>query len=239
MRGIMRMQRDLAQSGSVSQNGAGTPNVSIANLFQDNAVGGPSKRIIDIVLAFCSIIVLFPALTFIAILILIVDRRPIIIRQSRIGRGGATFWCFKYRTMIVDSDEYLRRYFEKHPTALMEWQSTRKLKCDPRITALGRALRRMSLDELPQLYNIIKGEMSFVGPRPIVAEEIEKYGSYFSDYICARPGLTGIWQTSGRNEISYETRVALDSEYVRNWSLRADVVILLRTIPAVISFPGC
>jgi lipopolysaccharide/colanic/teichoic acid biosynthesis glycosyltransferase len=141
--------------------------------------------------------------------------------------------------MVVDSDQALKRYLISNAEAAREWEQTQKLKKDPRITSLGSILRASSLDELPQLFNILRGEMSFVGPRPIVTAEISKYGTQIDAYLRARPGLTGAWQVSGRNDVSYETRVALDRDYVENWTFSRDMVILLKTVRVVVTSHGC
>jgi exopolysaccharide production protein ExoY len=135
--------------------------------------------------------------------------------------------------MAMNGDEILRQYLAANPEAAEEWRATRKLKNDPRVTAVGAVLRKLSLDELPQLLNIIRGEMSVVGPRPVVDEELSYYESAAAYYLSTRPGLTGLWQISGRNDVSYKTRVAFDTHYVQNWSMRQDVFIIVKTIPAV------
>jgi exopolysaccharide production protein ExoY len=135
--------------------------------------------------------------------------------------------------MSINGDEILRAHLHTNPDARMEWEATRKLKKDPRVTPVGVVLRKLSLDELPQLYNILVGDMSIVGPRPVVQDELKNYGTSASFYLRSRPGLTGLWQVSGRNDVSYETRVAFDRQYVENWSLMRDMVIIVRTVPAV------
>jgi exopolysaccharide production protein ExoY len=140
--------------------------------------------------------------------------------------------------MVPNAAEVLDRYLASNPEAAAEWQLARKLKTDPRITPLGSVLRKSSVDELPQLVNILKGHMSFVGPRPIVTEEIEKYGQFFASYEKARPGLTGPWQISGRNDVSYHERILLDHDYAQNWSFSKDIAILVKTIPAVLKSRG-
>jgi exopolysaccharide production protein ExoY len=135
--------------------------------------------------------------------------------------------------MAVNGDEVLRNYLKANPQAAEEWRATRKLKFDPRVTVVGTVLRKLSLDELPQLLNILRGEMSVVGPRPVVDEELNLYDSFAAFYLSTRPGLTGLWQISGRNDVSYDTRIAFDTQYVQNWSLIGDVAIIVKTIPAV------
>jgi len=145
---------------------------------------------------------------------------------------------WKFRTMCVNSTEVLDEYLRAHPEARAEWYATRKLRRDPRVTSIGNFLRRYSLDELPQVWNVLVGTMSLVGPRPIVAAEVEKYGERFQFYCRVKPGLTGLWQVSGRSELSYDARVALDCEYVRRWSLFRDLIILTKTFTAVIKQDG-
>jgi len=161
------------------------------------------------------------------------DGGSIFYGHRRIGYNGTTFRCLKFRTMAENGDALLHQYFEENPEALEEWRATRKLQDDPRVTVLGTVLRKLSLDELPQLINILKGEMSIVGPRPVVEDELELYETSAVYYLRSRPGLTGLWQVSGRNDVSYAARIAFDTHYVRNWSLTRDLVIVARTIPAV------
>ena len=148
------------------------------------------------------------------------------------------FQCLKFRSMVIDADRVLQHLLETNQQAASEWAATQKLRDDPRITWVGNLLRKSSLDELPQLLNVLRLEMSLVGPRPIVASEIEKYGENIAFYYDTRPGLTGLWQVSGRSETSYERRVQLDTWYVRNWSIRHDLVILAKTVPAVLKRRG-
>lgn len=204
----------------------------------DCPLGGRTKRAFDFAAAVAAIVMLAPLLILITLLIYILTGGPAVIRHIRIGQGGTKFGCYKFRSMVVNGDEVLRAHLAADTNAREEWTKTRKLTADPRITTLGRILRKTSLDELPQLFNIVMGDMSFVGPRPIVEEEIHKYGSAFGEYRRARPGLTGCWQVSGRNDTSYDERVALDQHYVCNWSFARDLEIILRTIPAVIKAKG-
>jgi lipopolysaccharide/colanic/teichoic acid biosynthesis glycosyltransferase len=140
--------------------------------------------------------------------------------------------------MCTNSAQVLERYLEAHPGAQAEWRKAHKLKCDPRVTRVGNFLRRTSLDELPQLWNVLTGTMSLVGPRPIVAAEVEKYGEYFADYCMVKPGITGLWQVSGRSEMTYPQRVQLDREYAQAWSLQGDLKIMVRTLPSVVNQDG-
>lgn len=158
--------------------------------------------------------------------------------HERIGRNGKPFRCLKFRTMVPDAKERLEALLASDPEARAEWERDHKLTNDPRITRLGAFLRKTSLDELPQFFNVLKGEMSLVGPRPITAEECKKYGESYDLYIRFRPGITGIWQVSGRNNISYPARVALDSQYALNQSIYFDFVILLRTFGVIATGVG-
>lgn len=202
-------------------------------------VGGYAKRSFDLSAAFIAIALLLPLICLIALAIRLSDGGPAFFRHRRIGRSGIPFDCFKFRTMAVNSDDVLRHHLAANHEAAQEWSATRKLKNDPRITALGAALRKTSVDELPQLFNIVKGEMSLVGPRPIVAAEVSKYGDRITHYFSARPGLTGKWQVSGRNDVDYESRVKLDCGYVENWSFWQDLSIIIKTVGVVVSSRGC
>lgn len=197
-----------------------------------------SKRVLDVILASLGLLVLIVLFAIIAAAIAISDRGPVFIRHRRIGKDGVSFPCFKFRTMVLDADTALERHLADNPSARAEWRDTRKLKNDPRVTPLGRVLRETSLDELPQLFNILRGDMSIVGPRPIVADEAARYGGAILYYKAVRPGLTGLWQCSGRNDVGYDQRVMLDTRYVQTWSLTQDVAIIFKTIPAVLLSRG-
>jgi rhamnosyltransferase len=190
------------------------------------------KRIIDILACLLLIPLLIPVCGLIALLIRLMSSGPALFAHRRIGRGGAPFAMWKFRTMHADSEAVLQQYLNEHPEARNEWASTHKLLRDPRVTPLGRILRRYSLDELPQIWNIVRSEMSLVGPRPIVTEEVEKYAERFSCYCAVKPGVTGLWQVSGRSVLTYDERVALDCRYVNEWSLQLEARILLKTLPA-------
>ena len=196
------------------------------------------KRAIDVMLVILATPVLLPLCLGIAIAIRLTSPGPIFFSHRRIRKHGAFFSMWKFRTMCVNSAQVLEDYLHAHPEARVEWRENHKLRNDPRITRVGAFLRRTSLDEVPQFWNVLEGTMSLVGPRPIVAAEVEKYGEYFADYCKVRPGLTGLWQVSGRSEVTYEERVQLDCEYVRDWSLIGDVKILLRTFPSVANQDG-
>jgi exopolysaccharide production protein ExoY len=197
-------------------------------------VGGRIKRILDVAIAGTTLVLLSPLLVMVALLIYMRMGRPILFPQQRIGFEGRPFACFKFRTMVNDAEAALQSYLAENPQAAREWSLRQKLEHDPRVTMLGRLLRRSSIDELPQLFNVLSGHMSCVGPRPVVSDELARYGKHRKDYVKARPGLTGAWQVSGRNRLSYRRRVALDSHYVRKWSIWRDLWILIMTIPAVL-----
>jgi len=181
---------------------------------------------------------LVPLALGIALLIRLDSRGPILIRHRRIGRFGRHFMCYKFRSMVPDADEILDRHLANNPEAREQWQRDHKLRNDPRITRVGKFLRQTSLDELPQLLNVLVGQMSLVGPRPIIDKEVRRYGTGFDLYCRVRPGITGLWQVSGRNDLPYHERVRLDVYYVRNWSVWMDLYILTRTIVAVLFSRG-
>jgi exopolysaccharide production protein ExoY len=196
------------------------------------------KRLFDISVGLLALAFLAPLILVVTGLMLIAQGRPIFIKHERIGRSGAKFPCFKLRSMVTNSDEALRKYLSEHQAAAEEWLETRKLKNDPRITLLGGFLRKSSVDELPQLLNVLRGEMSLVGPRPVVSDELVRYGEHVEDYKKVRPGLTGLWQVSGRSNLSYKDRVLLDVKYVREWSFYRDIGIMLKTVPALLKSSG-
>jgi exopolysaccharide production protein ExoY len=196
-------------------------------------LGGFVKRGFDIVGALAGLIALSPLFLLVAALVRFSDGGSVLYAHRRIGRGGSIFGCLKFRTMVEDGDSVLASYFGANPEAKAEWDATRKLRDDPRVTRVGAVLRKLSLDELPQIINILQGHMSIVGPRPVVRDELENYGNAAVFYLKSRPGLTGLWQISGRNDISYDTRVAFDRHYVENWSLILDLRIIIKTVPAV------
>ncbi|MCA3382736.1 MAG: sugar transferase [Roseomonas sp.] len=197
-----------------------------------------AKRALDIIGAGLGLVLLSPFFLIVALLVR-ADGGPAFFAHQRVGRGGKLFGCLKFRSMVIDSQTRLEALLASDPAARAEWEATRKLKNDPRITRIGRFLRSTSLDELPQLINVLRGEMSLVGPRPVQEAEIDRYyGASAAHYMAVRPGITGLWQVSGRSETSYESRVALDVSYVSRPSLLADLSILLRTPVAVLSRRG-
>lgn len=196
------------------------------------------KLAFDMVLTLVGTICISPILALLVVLIKLDSSGPAVFAHRRIGRRGKSFPCYKFRTMCVDADIKLKEYLAANPAARREWEAEFKLKDDPRVTKIGKFLRKTSLDELPQIFNVLKGEMSLVGPRPIVAEEIVKYGDYINDYYMVRPGITGMWQVNGRSDTTYDERVRMDSWYVRNWSVWLDIVMLFRTFKTVIGGKG-
>lgn len=196
------------------------------------------KRAIDLFVIALAAPLLLPLLFIVAAVVKYNSTGPVFFSHRRILRGGAFFSMWKFRTMCVNSSEVLEQYLTQHPKARTEWNRTHKLRTDPRVTSVGLFLRRYSLDELPQVWNVIMGRMSLVGPRPIVAAEVEKYGEFFDCYCRAKPGVTGLWQVSGRSKLSYEVRVKLDCKYVEEWTLLLDLKILLATLRSVVNQDG-
>ncbi|WP_415183142.1 sugar transferase [Phaeovulum sp.] len=204
----------------------------------EKAAGSQLKRILDITGASLAIIALSPLLICVALMVWVTSPGPVFYGHQRIGQGGRPFKCWKFRSMILDSERALARHLANSPTARQEWHETRKLRDDPRITSIGQTLRATSLDELPQLFNVLLGDMSLVGPRPVVKDELALYGRSARYYLRARPGITGLWQVSGRSETAYSRRVALDRAYVKNAGFLMDLSILLRTVPVVLKARG-
>jgi len=203
-----------------------------------NPVDKTFKTVFDITLALILTLVFSPLLIIIYLAIFITTGNNPVFRQKRIGKEGKEFDIYKFKTMVENADEILKQYLEQNSKAKEEYEKYHKLKDDPRITKIGKFLRRTSLDELPQLINILKGEMSLIGPRPILPNEISKFGEYFEYYKAVKPGITGLWQVSGRNELDFYQRIRLDVWYVRNWSIELDFLILLKTILIVLSRKG-
>lgn len=196
------------------------------------------KRTFDVVFAVLFAIAALPVFLLIALAVLFESSGPVFFGHERIGRGGRSFRLWKFRTMRVDGDEVLARHLAEDPEAAEEWRLNRKLRRDPRVTRIGRLLRRSSLDELPQIWNILRGDMSVAGPRPIVRDEIVNYGTAYALYALTAPGLTGLWQVSGRNDTSYRRRVELDAAYVRHWTPRLDAELLFKTVGVVLKGKG-
>ncbi|WP_394729143.1 sugar transferase [Altererythrobacter sp. GH1-8] len=207
----------------------------IASLNTETGAHDPdSAQWLDRGLALLLLIFLAPLLIATAIAIVATSRGSIFFRQTRIGHGGKGFLCYKFRTMEVDAERRLEFLLQNDAEARREWERDQKLRNDPRITSIGHFLRKSSIDELPQLLNVVLGDMRLVGPRPIVESERHKYGRYFRDYCSVRPGITGLWQVSGRNDVSYRRRVAYDVLYSKHRSLLVDIGILFATVPCVL-----
>ncbi len=196
------------------------------------------KRSFDLSMVIVALILLLPLLAAGVLALRILQGRPVFIRHKRIGQHGKSFYCLKFRTMVTDAQDVLQRHLETNESARKEWAENFKLRDDPRVTPLGSVLRKSSLDELPQLWNIFRGEMSIVGPRPIVVDEVRRYGANIDDYHKVKPGLTGLWQVSGRSDIDYATRVRMDVEYVKSISVLRDLKIIALTVPALVTSRG-
>lgn len=192
------------------------------------------KRAMDLVMAFTVLAFLSPLLLIVYAMIKIFDPGPALFHQLRVGRDGRTFTVYKFRTMRIDAQERLDELLARDPAAAAEWAEFQKLKNDPRVTVLGRFLRKSSLDELPQLLNIVRGEMSIVGPRPVTSAEVHRYGAEYPFYTAVRPGVLGLWQVKGRNKLTYPERVAYDVQYVKTWSIWQDIKILFMAVPVVL-----
>ncbi|HEY8572381.1 sugar transferase [Phenylobacterium sp.] len=188
----------------------------------------------NLMVAVVALIVLAPVMLWVALAIYLQDGGPIVFAHRRLGKDGRYFHCLKFRSMAVDAEQRLADLLASDPTARAEWEKDHKLRNDPRVTKLGAFLRKTSLDELPQLFNVLKGEMSLVGPRPIVEAEIAKYGRRFKHYCAVKPGITGLWQVSGRNDTTYRARVAMDCIYAKRRNLFMDAGIVAATVPAVL-----
>lgn len=196
------------------------------------------KRMFDLTIIAMFSPVLVPVMAVLYLLVRFTSPGPVFYSQQRLGRGGKKFRAWKFRSMVVNADAVLKDYLAQNPAMREEWEATQKLKNDPRVTWIGKIIRKTSLDELPQIWNVLVGEMSLVGPRPIVESEIPKYGDFYVHYSSVPPGITGLWQINGRNNTTYEERVAYDSYYVRNWSMWFDLHILACTAKVVLLREG-
>ncbi|MFB0613894.1 sugar transferase [Aurantiacibacter poecillastricola] len=195
-------------------------------------------RMFDIAIAVFCLLLFWPAFLVIGLALKLTDSGPIFFGHRRIGRNGRTFRCLKFRSMVLNAEQRLEEVLSADPAAAREWRETQKLRKDPRITPIGRFLRATSLDELPQLFNVLAGQMSIVGPRPIVADEAERYEHVYQLYCRANPGMTGLSQISGRSHLSYAERVLLDAQYFGRKSIREDLRILIFTVPVVLRRDG-
>lgn len=199
----------------------------------------PMKRLFDLTFSLLALVATLPLFLVIFVLIRITSKGPAVFAHTRIGRGGEPFRCLKFRTMHADAEKRLRELLERDETARQEWESARKLKNDPRVTVVGQVLRKSSLDELPQFLNVLKGDLSVVGPRPVMEEELHRYyKDKAAKILSIRPGITGLWQISGRSNTSYRQRVKLDETYVENRSLLMDLSLVVKTVPAIITRKG-
>jgi undecaprenyl-phosphate galactose phosphotransferase len=196
------------------------------------------KTIFDYTTSLCLILLFSPLLILLYSIVYISTNGHPLFKHRRMGLNGKEFNVYKFRTMYIDADKRLEELLEDDEECRIEWEKDFKLKDDPRITKIGNFLRKTSLDELPQLINVLQGKMSLIGPRPIIDREIEKYGEYFEYFTAVKPGITGLWQVSGRNDVDYDERVQLDVWYVRNWSISLDIQILLKTVLVVIGRKG-
>lgn len=199
----------------------------------------PFKRAFDIVFSLCALVIGSPIFLLVALFVRFSSKGRVIYSHERIGRGGKAFRCYKFRTMYRDADQRLKDILAKNPDLKEEWERKHKLSKDPRVTPIGAFLRKTSLDELPQFWNVLKGDLSVVGPRPVVKAEVQRFLGFRAPLILSvRPGLTGIWQVSGRSNTSYEERLAMDEEYIAKQSLFLDLKLILRTVPAMVFTRG-
>lgn len=194
-------------------------------------------RSLDVAIAIAGLIFVLPILLVVAIA-LITEGGPVLFAHRRVGRDGRRFYCLKFRSMVVDAEERLARLLRENPIARDEWARDHKLRDDPRVTSFGRFLRKSSIDELPQLINVLRGEMSIVGPRPIVEAELPRYGRRITSYYAVKPGITGLWQVSGRNDVEYRTRVAMDCVYAKSACPKLYIWLVVATVPAVLARRG-
>ncbi len=233
----LALRRQVALHNEAIRAKAPVPNPDAA-MVPSVGTSAIAIRAFDMAIAFAALLAFLPLIVIIAIAIRLDSSGPILFVQQRVGRDGKPFPCLKFRSMAVNAPELLERLLRESAEARGEWARDQKLRQDPRITAIGALLRKSSLDELPQLVNVLLGHMSVVGPRPIIAAEIPRYGHRFADYCSVRPGITGLWQISGRNDVAYGARIRLDALYARRKSLGYDFAICLRTIPAVLASHG-
>jgi Undecaprenyl-phosphate galactose phosphotransferase WbaP len=232
---VFVLPEQLGPSGTWSdaKSFGGIPGLEVRHQLLDG-LACRTKRALDVLATLLIGLVALPMMALIALAIRLESAGPALYAHRRVGRGGRSFYAWKFRSMVQDADRLLQAYLDQNPAARAEWQDSMKLTHDPRVTRIGKLLRKTSLDELPQLWNVLRGEMSLVGPRPIVTAEIQKYADRFPLYAQVRPGLSGLWQVSGRSDTSYDERVRLDSYYVLNWSVWLDLYVLARTVPVVL-----
>jgi exopolysaccharide production protein ExoY len=232
---MYRIDQESAPAGlSPAAEAAGTP----ARHQELERRPGVGKRWMDVVGALVFLALFSPLFVIIALCVLCSSGGPVIYKQPRVGKNGRLFSFYKFRTMARDSDELLSSFLDSNSAARSQWETYQKLDSDPRITRLGRFLRKSSFDELPQFWNVLRGDMSLVGPRPCVPEQEARYGKHWKAYCSLRPGLTGLWQVSGRNRLSYQQRVDLDARYAQNWSVWLDLKIIAKTFWVVVTAHG-
>ncbi len=237
------MNMEFRRSFELGRYGAAAPDLATvmptpAAQRTARPVGGIAKRLMDVTLVCLSAPFLAVIMLGLSLMVWASSTGPVFYGHTRIGFGGRAFKCWKFRTMVTNGDQVLEDYLRRNPDQRQVWLRERKLRDDPRVTPIGAVLRKLSLDELPQLFNVLRGEMSLVGPRPIVADEVIMYGRSAPCYLSTVPGLTGLWQISGRSDTSFQRRVAFDRAYVRNWSALMDLRIILMTVPAVVMARG-
>jgi exopolysaccharide production protein ExoY len=196
------------------------------------------KRVFDVAIAACALAFFAPVMAIIALALLVQDGRPVFYKHKRIGLNGQPFQCWKFRTMTKDAEQRLRQLLDSSEVCRQQWDTKQKLDHDPRAHRIGAFLRTSSLDELPQFVNVLRGDMSIVGPRPIVLDEIPRYGDYVEYYLALRPGITGLWQVSRRSDTSYDERVKLDVRYCRTWTIGGDIAIIARTVAVLLTTQG-
>jgi exopolysaccharide production protein ExoY len=213
------------------------PELGAANFAVESLRGDKAKRLVDLCLSVLSLPAVLICALPIALLIALQGGNPIY-KHLRVGRSGQLFHCYKFRTMVADAGNRLRTLLREDPQARREWFEHFKLENDPRVTRLGWFLRKTSLDELPQIWNVLRGEMSWVGPRPIIPDEMDKYGTRLPAYLACRPGITGLWQVNGRSDTTYAERIAFDVQYAERRSILLDLKILLLTIPRILTAKG-
>lgn len=230
--------RQNAASRTRSRNGNSSRVTDPRLILLSRKANSVWKRGLDIVGALAALILFSPLFVIIATLIWLQDRGPAFYSHVRVGRYGRTFRCLKFRSMVHNGEAVLKKHFDGNPEAAEEWRKFHKLSNDPRVTPLGKFLRKSSLDEIPQFWNVLVGDMSLVGPRPITRVELDRYAKERRYYLLVRPGITGLWQVTGRSDSSYENRIKLDREYLEHWSYARELWILVMTLPAVIAAKG-
>lgn len=224
---------------TVQTSRTGVPSAELARLLAPHRPLRTNrlKRVFDVVGAL-GLLLLFSAPMLLIALLIRLDGGPVAFGHRRVGADGRPFTCWKFRSMVINAHEVFEEVLRRDPVARAEWAATHKLRNDPRITRIGRFLRRTSLDELPQLFNVLAGDMSLVGPRPIVTDEVARYRTCYTVYTQCRPGLTGLWQVSGRSDVDYGRRVQLDTAYAFGWSFWGDIAIMLKTVRVMVSGRG-